>query len=71
MIRIKFSITVVEPSKVKDCDRSPAGIPGLNTAGGIDVCLYCVLCVVCCQVEIPATGRSLVQRNPTECGVSE
>jgi hypothetical protein len=39
MIRIKFSITVVEQSKVKDCDRSPAGIPGLNTAGGIDVCL--------------------------------
>jgi hypothetical protein len=23
------------------------------------------------QVEIPATGRSLVQMSPTECGVSE
>jgi hypothetical protein len=26
--------------------------------------------VVCCQVEVSATGRSLVQRSPTECGVS-
>jgi hypothetical protein len=25
--------------------------------------------VVCYQVEVPAMGRSLVQRNPTECGV--
>jgi hypothetical protein len=27
--------------------------------------------VVCCQVEVSATGRSLVQRTPTEGGVSE
>jgi hypothetical protein len=27
--------------------------------------------VVCCQVEVSATGRSLVQRSPNECGVSE
>jgi len=26
-----------------------------------------VSCVVCCQVEVPATGRSLVHRRPTEC----
>jgi hypothetical protein len=26
---------------------------------------------VCCQVEVFATGRSLVQRSPTDCGVSE
>jgi hypothetical protein len=26
--------------------------------------------VVCCQVEVSATGCSLVQRSPTECGVS-
>jgi hypothetical protein len=25
--------------------------------------------VVCCQVEVSATGRSLVQRSPAECGV--
>jgi hypothetical protein len=27
--------------------------------------------VVCCQVEVSAMGRPLVQRGPTECGVSE
>jgi hypothetical protein len=27
--------------------------------------------VVCCQVEVSATGWSLVQRSPTECGVSQ
>ena len=26
--------------------------------------------VVCCQVEVSATGRSLVQRSPTDCDVS-
>jgi hypothetical protein len=34
----------------------------------MDVCL---LWVLCCQVEVSATGWSLVQRSPTECGVSE
>jgi len=23
--------------------------------------------IVCCQVEVSATGRSLVQRSPTDC----
>jgi hypothetical protein len=27
--------------------------------------------VVCCQVEVSASGWSLVHRRPTECGVSE
>ena len=27
--------------------------------------------VVCCQLEVSASGWSLVQRSPTECGVSE
>ena len=27
--------------------------------------------VVCCHVEVSATCRSLVQRSPTDCGVSE
>jgi hypothetical protein len=29
------------------------------------------LSVVCCQVEVPASGWSLVQTSPTQCGVSE
>jgi hypothetical protein len=32
----------------------------------MDVCL--VQCL-CCQVEVFATGPSLLQRSPTECGV--
>jgi len=32
----------------------------------MDVCL---VSVVCYQVQVPATGRSLVQRSPIECGV--
>jgi len=30
-----------------------------------------LLNVVCSQEEVSATGRSLVQRSPTECGVSD
>ena len=26
--------------------------------------------VVCCQAEVSATGRSLVQSSPTDCAVS-
>ena len=29
-----------------------------------------VMSVVCCQVEVSATSRSLVQRSPTDCGTS-
>jgi hypothetical protein len=49
------------------CGRSRAGLwvripPGHG-------CLS-LLSVVCCQVEVPASGWSLVQSSPTECGVS-
>jgi hypothetical protein len=30
-----------------------------------------LLNVAYCHVEVSATGRSLVKRTPTECGVSE
>ena len=33
-------------------------------------CLSLVI-VVCCQVDVSAMGRSLVQSSPTDCGVSE
>ena len=51
--------------KVWVCGRSLVGIAGSNLAGGMDACR-----VVWCQVDVSATGRSLVQRSPTECGVS-
>jgi hypothetical protein len=58
---------IASRSKAWVCGRLLAGIAGLNSAGGMDVCL---VNVVCCQAEVSATGRSLVQRSPTECDVS-
>jgi hypothetical protein len=54
--------------KVWACGRSVAGIAGSKSASGVNVCL---LCAVCCQVEVSPTGLSLAQRSPTACGVSE
>ena len=31
----------------------------------------CLVCVVCCKVEVSASDQSLIQRSPTDCGVSE
>ena len=49
------------------CVRLLAGIGGSNPTGSMDVS---VVNVVCCQVEVSATGRSLVQRSSTKRGVS-
>jgi hypothetical protein len=48
--------------------RSLTGIVDSNPAEGTDA--LSLVSVVCCQV-LSATGWSLVQRSPTECGVSE
>ena len=50
------------------CGRSPAEIVGSNPTGGHG-CLS-VVSVVCFQVEVSATSRSLVQRSPVDCGAS-
>jgi len=39
-------IPVAARSKARVCGRSPAEIVGSNPAGGMDVCLECVLCTV-------------------------
>jgi hypothetical protein len=52
-------------SKASAFGRSLDGIVGSNSA-----CMS-LANVVCCQVEVSASGRSLVQRSPTEWGVSE
>ena len=49
------------------CGRSLAGIAGSNAAGGMDMS---VVSVVCCQVEVPATSYSLLQRSPTDYDTS-
>jgi hypothetical protein len=46
-------IPVTARSKAWVYGRSLAGIAGSNLAGGMDVCLKSV---VCCQVEVSATG---------------
>ena len=55
-------------SKAWVCGRSLAGIAGSNSANGR---IMSLVTVVCCRVEVSAMVRSLVQRSPTECGVSE
>jgi hypothetical protein len=54
------------PAKAWAYGRSLAGILGSNPAGGLG--RLSVVIVVCCPVEVSATGRSLVQRAPIECG---
>ena len=54
-------------SKARVCGRSLSGIAGSSPTGGRDVSL---VSVVCWQVVICATGRSLVNRSPTNCSVS-
>ena len=55
--------SVASRSKAWFCGRSHAGISGSNPAEDINV--------VCCQAFVSSTSRSLVQRNPAECAVSE
>ena len=56
-------------SKAWVCGHLLAGTAGSNPAGGHG-CLS-VVSVVCCQVEVCASGLFLVHRSPTECGVSK
>ena len=60
-----WSIPVDARSKAWVCGRSLCSTVGSNTAGVMEVC-----CVVCCQVEVSASGWSPVQSSPTDCGAS-
>ena len=60
---------MVARTKAWFCGRSLAGIAGSNPAGGIVACLLWVLRVL--QVQVPASGWSLVQRSLTDWGVSD
>ena len=51
---------MVELPKVRVSGRSLTGIAGLNSAGDVDVCF------VCCQVEVSATIRFLIQSSSTD-----
>jgi hypothetical protein len=60
-------IPVAARPKEYVCGRALAGILGSNPTGGMD--LFSLVQCLCCQVDVPATGRSLVRRSHTECGV--
>jgi hypothetical protein len=47
---VYWPVPVAERSKARVCDRFSAGIASSIPSGGMDVC------VVCCQVEVSATG---------------
>ena len=53
--------------KVWVCGSSFPRIAGSNPAEA----WMSVSCCLCCKVEVSTRGRSLVQRSPTESGVSE
>ena len=59
---------MAERSRARACSLSVDGNAGSNSAGGMDV--LSLPSVVCCQVEVSATGRFLVQRSPTDYVVS-
>ena len=63
----QLPVPVAARSKAWVCGPSLAGIVGSNPAGA----WMFVVSVVCCQVEVSASGWSLVQRSFTDCGVSE
>jgi hypothetical protein len=60
---------VVALSKAWICGCSLAGIAGSNHAGGHGC--PCLVSVVCCQVEVSGTGRSLVQSVVCLCVISK
>jgi hypothetical protein len=57
---------MTERFKATICTHPLAGDCGFEFLRG----RKCNLWVLCCQVAVSATGRSLVQRSPTDCGMS-
>ena len=61
-------ILVAVKSKARICGCWLAGIVGSNSAESVNV--LSLVSVVCCQVEVSETSRSLIRRSPTDCDVS-
>jgi hypothetical protein len=51
----------------RGCAATPLLGLSIWIAPGTWICVYCECRVLCCQVEVSATGRSLAQRNPADC----
>ena len=59
-------VPVAARSKASVGGLSLAGVAGSNSPPGVWMSF---VSVVCCQVEVYASGRSVVQWSPTDCGV--
>jgi hypothetical protein len=62
-------IAVAALSKAWVCGRPHAGFVGSNPAGSYGC--PSLVSSVCSHVEVSASGWSLIQRSPTQCGVSQ
>jgi len=63
-----YLFDVANPSGRAVCGRSFAGsgFEARQERGYLSL-----VSVMCCQLEVSASGRSLLQRSSTECGLSE
>jgi len=69
---VRFDIIIGSLQRPRGLRRgcAAASLPGLRVRIPLGTGMFVVI-VVCCQVEVSATGWSLVRRSPTDCGVSE
>jgi hypothetical protein len=69
-----FSVPTAKVQRTKVRTADPSGRRGSAAARLLGLLvripLGALVSVVCCQVEVSATGWSLVQRSPTDCVVS-
>ena len=63
VLLLNANVPLVRQSKTWVCGRSLAGIVDSSPVGSMDVSFLRLLCY---QVEVSVTGRSLVQRSPIE-----
>jgi hypothetical protein len=63
------AIPVTAQSRAWVCDLSTYWYCGFESL--LEHACLSFVSVVCCPVEVSASGWSLVERRPTECGVSE
>jgi len=68
-IGISYPVSRCKWYRVKPnfCGRSLAGIGIVGSNPPPPEAWMFVVSIVCCQVEVSVTGRSLVQKSPTEC----
>ena len=69
--RVSFYVYVYSKLPIQVTERSKAGrFLGMLVRISPGALYLSFVSVVCCQVEFFETGRSLIQRSPTDCGVS-